>query len=465
MPEVEKYQVLALGSGGAGKFIAWTMAKGGHKTAMVERRALGGACPNVACLPSKNIIFSAKVAALAARGREFGLDIGSLQINMAKVQRRKREMVEGLHQMHVDLTRQSGAELIMGEACFVGPRTVEIALNGGGTRRIVGEKVFLALGSRASLPEVPGLAEAKPMTHIEALDLDRLPEHLIVIGGGYVGLELSQAMRRFGSKVTIIEAGAQLAGREDPDVSAAVLDLFHDEGIEVLLGTELLRVEGSSGDKVTVHVRQQSGDHALLATDILVAAGRMANADGIGLEQTGVELDAHGYIKVDERLQTSAPNVWAMGDCAGSPQFTHVAEDDFRIVYSNLTGGNRTTRGRLVPFCMFTDPELARVGMNEIEARRDGIEYRIAKLPMTSVLRTRTVSEPRGFMKMLVARDSDQILGFSAFGFEASEPMAVVQTAMFARLPYTEMRNMIFTHPTMAEGLGGLLGQIKGAQT
>jgi pyruvate/2-oxoglutarate dehydrogenase complex dihydrolipoamide dehydrogenase (E3) component len=434
---------------------------------MVERRALGGACPNVACLPSKNIIYSAKVISLARRGAEFGLKTPSLSVDMETVQRRKRLMVEGLHQMHVDATTKSGAELIMGNARFVAPRTVEIDLNSGGKRTIFADRVFLDLGSRASIPDLPGLTAAKPMTHVEALDLERLPEHLIVLGGGYVGLELSQAIRRLGSQVTVIEAAPQLASREDPDVGAALKDLFVDEGIEVLLETKVGQIEGRSGDNLRVHVNDRNGKRTIEGTDLLAATGRTANTDGIGLELTGVQLDPHGFIKVNERLQTTSDNIWATGDCAGSPQFTHVAFDDFRIVHDNLNGGSRTTRNRLIPFCMFTDPELARVGRNESEAQHAGIEYRMVKMPMAAVLRTRTVSEPRGLMKMLIAKDSDKILGFTAMGFEASEQMVAVQTAMLGHLPYTVLRDAILTHPTMSEGLTELLANVpaKGART
>jgi pyruvate/2-oxoglutarate dehydrogenase complex dihydrolipoamide dehydrogenase (E3) component len=459
--EVEKYEILVLGSGEAGKYLAWAMANEGHRTAMVERKWLGGSCPNIACLPSKNLIYSARVASLARRAAEFGLQMDSLTINMAGVQQRKRAMVEAEHQLHAKRTADAGIELIMGGGRFIAPKTVEVALNDGGSRRIFGERAFLVLGSRATVPNIPGLAAAHPMTHIEALDLDRLPEHLIVIGGGYIGLELSQAMRRFGSRVTVIETGPQLAGREDPDVAAALLNLFHDEGIDVLLGTVVARVEGLSGDKVSLQVKDIKGDRIVEGTDLLVTTGRAANTNAIGLEQAGIELDEHGFIKVNERLETTAPNVWAMGDCAGSPQFTHAAYNDFRIVHENLNGGNRTTRNRLVPFCMFTDPELARVGLNESEAKRDRIEYRVAQLPMANVLRTHTIAEPRGFMKMLIGKESDEIVGFTAFGIEASELMAAVQTAMVGRLPYTVLRDAIFAHPTISEGLVFLLGQIQ----
>ena len=286
---------------------------------MVERGLLGGACPNVACLPSKNIVYSAKVISLARRGAEFGLKTESLSVDMKTVQRRKRRMVEELHQMHADLTKASGAELIMGNARFVAPRTVEIDLKSGGKRTISGDRVFLDLGSRAAMPELPGLRAANPMTHVELLDLDRLPGHLIVLGGGYVGLELSQAMRRLGAQVTVIEAGPQLASHEDPDVGAALRDLFVDEGIEVLLGTEVRQVDGRSGDRIRVHVNNGNDKRTIEGTDLLVATGRTANTDGIGLDLTGVQLDEHGYIKVNDRLETTSANIWAMGDCAGSP--------------------------------------------------------------------------------------------------------------------------------------------------
>jgi pyruvate/2-oxoglutarate dehydrogenase complex dihydrolipoamide dehydrogenase (E3) component len=376
---------------------------------------------------------------------------------MDGVQARKRAMVDGLRELHLERYRVSGAELIMGEACFVGDRTVEVELGDGGRRRMRGDRVFLNLGTHATVPDVPGLAAARPMTHVELLDLERLPEHLIVIGGGYVGLELAQAMRRFGARVTVIEAGAQLAGREDPDVGAALLELFGDEGITVHVQTQVRSVEGESGGGVRVITDAPDGELVVEGSDLLVAVGRTPNTEGVGLEQAGVELTETGYIAVDERLATTAENVWAMGECAGSPQFTHVAFDDFRVVFDQLHGGSRTTTDRLLAYVMFTDPELAHVGLNESEARRRGLEYRLLTMPMGAVLRTRTLSEPRGFMKMLIAAATDEILGFTVFGVEASELLAAVQTAMVGRLPFTELRRAIYVHPTIAEGLTFLL--------
>jgi pyruvate/2-oxoglutarate dehydrogenase complex dihydrolipoamide dehydrogenase (E3) component len=460
MAEPERVENLIIGSGESGKYLAWTLAKSGQRTAVVERRLVGGSCPNIACLPSKNLIHSAKVASLARRGEEFGLETGPVRTDMRGVQRRRRAMVENLIQVHHDRYRASGAELVMGEARFTGEKTVEVRLNAGGTRAISGARVFLNVGTRATVPDVPGLAASKPLTHIEALELDRLPGHLVVLGGGYVGLELAQAFRRFGAPVTVIERGPQLAAQEDPEFGDALAKLFRDEGAEVLFGTKVLEVAGQSGRELRLTLAEGTVTRTLEATDLLVATGRTANTGSLGLEETGVELDPRGFIKVSERLETTARGIWAMGDCAGSPLFTHVAYDDFRIVRDNLAGGNRTTRGRLVPFCMFTDPELARVGLNETQAKAAGVPYRVARMPLAAVLRTRTLSEPRGLLKVLVERDSDRILGFAALGAEASELLAAVQTAMVGMLPYPVLRDALYAHPTMAEGLNFLLASV-----
>jgi pyruvate/2-oxoglutarate dehydrogenase complex dihydrolipoamide dehydrogenase (E3) component len=461
MPEHEHFNVLILGSGFGGKLLAWHLAQSGRRTAVVERRWIGGSCPNIACLPSKNEIWSARIAHQARHAAQFGTVItGAVATDMAKVRQRKRNMVEREIELHLHNYRTSGAELIMGSGRFVAPKTLEVRLNDGGTRVLAGDQVFLNIGTHAAIPAVPGLAAAGPLTHIEALELDYLPSHLVVLGGGYVGLELAQAYRRFGSRVSVIESGPQLMSREDPDVADEMRRRLSEEGIQFLLQTDTIRVEGRSGNEVSLTVRTASGEQKIAGSDILAAAGRVPNTAGIGLEEIGVELNAHGYIRVNDRLETTAPNIWAIGECAGSPQFTHVSIDDFRIIRDNLAGANRSTRGRLVPYCMFTEPPLARVGLSEREAQQQGIVTRLARLPMSGVRRTATTGETQGFMKVLVGGSDDRILGFTMIGAEAGEVMAVVQTAMLADLPYPRLRDAILAHPTMAEGLASLFDNV-----
>src|ERR1700730_17807956 len=356
MSRPEHFEMLIIGSGEGGKYLAWHMAKSGHRTAVVERRLIGGSCPNTNCLPSKNEILSAKVADLVHPARGLGTVTAPTATDMKQVQARKRGMVEDMIAKHLDLYKASGAELIMGTARFISPKTTEVELNDGGTRLLTGDRLALNLGTHATIPDIPGLVAAEPLTNVELLELDRLPDHLIVLGGGYVGLELAQAYRRFGSSVSILEAGPQLAGREDLAVGEAVLEMLHDDGIEVHLGIKVLCVQGRSGQTVSLQMRTPAGDQTVEGSDLLVAARRTPNIDGIGLDLAGVVLDDRGYIAVNDRLETSAPDVWAIGEAAGSPQFTHVSFDDFRIISANLNGGNRTKRDRLHSSSAFTQP-------------------------------------------------------------------------------------------------------------
>jgi len=456
----EEYELLVLGSGAAGKLLSWTLAKAGMKTAVVERKYVGGSCPNIACLPSKNVIHSAKVVSYFRRGEEFGIHRDNSKTNIAAVIERKRKMVAGLVDAHLDLYQKSGSELIMGSGRFVAPKAIEVKSADGRIRLLHGKHVVINTGTHATIDATPGLPEAMPLTHIEALELDRTPEHLLVLGGGFVGLEFAQAMRRFGSRVTVIDRNARLVHREDKDVSDALLELFRDEGIDVVTSTRITRVQGKSGESVKVTAQRDGSELVLEGTHLLVAAGRTPNTKGIGLEVAGVETTDRGYIKVNERLETTAPDVWAAGECAGSPHFTHISENDFHVVHDNILGGHRVTTGRQVPFCMFTDPEFARVGLSETEARERGVPYRLAKIPFAVVFRAQTLSETRGFMKALIDTRSDRILGFSAFGVEGGEIMATVQVAMTAGLPYTALRDTIFAHPTAAEGLIQLFSNV-----
>jgi pyruvate/2-oxoglutarate dehydrogenase complex dihydrolipoamide dehydrogenase (E3) component len=456
----EEYDLVDLGSGAGSKLTAWTLAKQGKRVAVIERKYIGGSCPNIACLPSKNIVHSAKVASYFRRAEEFGIDTKGFAVNMSVVRDRKRKMVSSLIDVHRDNYKRSGAELILGSGRFIGPKTLEATLPDGTRRRLRGANVIIGTGTHAALEPIPGLADAQPLTHVEALELDEIPEHLLVIGGGYVGLELSQAMRRFGSRVSVIDRNDRLAHREDEDVTDAIRSLFEDEAIDIVLNARAKAISGKSGKSVRIVIEQKGVEKTLDGTHLLVAAGRTPNTEGIGLELAGVELTDRGYVKVNERLETTAPGVWAVGEVAGSPQFTHISVDDFRVVFNSLTGGNRVTTCRQVPFCLFTDPEFARIGLSEKEAKARGISYRLFKIPMEGVLRTRTLSETRGFLKALVETDGDRILGFAAFGVDAGEIMSSVQIAMIAGLPYTALRDAILAHPTLLEGLGPLFSSV-----
>jgi pyruvate/2-oxoglutarate dehydrogenase complex dihydrolipoamide dehydrogenase (E3) component len=459
----EDYDLVILGGGTGSTVAAWTFASEGKRVGVVDSKYLGGSCPNIACLPSKNIIHSAKVASYIRRSKEFGIAHGGFTVDMAGVRERKRKMVRGLNEMYQENYRKTGAEFIRGTGRFMAPKTVEVTLPDGTIRRLRGENVIVNTGTRATLEPIPGPIEAMPLTHIEALELDHVPEHLLVVGGGYVGIELSQAMRRFGSRVTVVDRNQRLMQKEDLDVCDALRSLLEDEGIDVHLNVQIKRVSGKSGQDVSMVVAQDGAETVIEGTHVLVALGRTPNTEGLGLELAGVELTDRGYIRVNERLQTTALGVWAIGEVAGSPQFTHISLDDFRVDHANITGGNRVTTGRQVPYCLFTDPELARVGLNEMEADARNVSYRLFKAPMAANLRARTLSETRGFLKALVETDNDCIIGFTVFGVGAGEIMSTVQIAMIAGQPYTALRDAVLTHPTLVEGLTHLFSEVPSA--
>jgi pyruvate/2-oxoglutarate dehydrogenase complex dihydrolipoamide dehydrogenase (E3) component len=457
MASEERVPNLILGGGEAGKWLSWELARQGQPVVVVERGLIGGSCPNIACLPSKNVIRSAGVANYVRHAGDYGARVSGFAIEMEQVRARKRAMVAAQVAAHRERFAMPHDTFVLAEGRFVGPRVIEAKLAAGGTRRFAADRVFLDLGTRATIPDIPGLRDAAPLTHVEALELGRLPEHLIVLGAGYVGVELAQAFRRFGSKVTMLARDTQLLGREDSDVADALRAIFDREGIVMRFGATTVAVDGKSGQRVRARIATSTRDEMIEGSDLLVATGRTPNTAGIGLEEAGIARDTAGYIRVDEHLQTTAPGVWAMGECAGSPKFTHVAFDDFRVVRDALAGKPRSTRGRLVPYCIFTDPELAHVGLDEATAKQRGIATRVARMPMSGVLRAIAVGDTLGFMKMLIDPDTDKILGFTMLGAGAGEVVAVVQTAMLANLPYTALRDAVITHPTMAEGLTLLL--------
>ena len=450
---VEEFDLVILGGGTGSTIAAWTFAGKGQRVAVVDRKYVGGSCPNIACLPSKNIIHSAKVASYFRRSEEFGIARRDFTVDMSGVRKRKRDMVSSLNGVYLGNYKNTGGEFILGSGRFVAPKTLEVTLPDGKTRRLHGTNVIVSTGTRAAVDGVPGLAEAQPLTHIEALELDELPKHLIVLGGGYIGAEFAQAMRRFGSQVTVVSRDPRLLHREDEDVTDGLRELFEAEGVELVFNAPIKQVSGKSGQSVSVTLVQNGAERTITGSHVLAALGRIPNTKDIGLEAAGVAVRDDGYLQVDERLATTSPGVWAIGEVAGSPQFTHISVDDFRVVHDSLTGGKYVTTGRVVPFCLFTDPEFARIGLSEKEARAKGMRCRLFKVPMEAVLRALTLSETRGFLKALVEVDSDRILGFTAFGVGAAEIMTAVQIAMNAGLPYTTLRDTILTHPTLVEGL------------
>jgi probable pyridine nucleotide-disulfide oxidoreductase len=454
---IEHFDILVFGGGKAGKTLAMDQARAGRRVAVIEAGMIGGSCINIACIPSKALIRSAEIAGLVAHAGRFGTVVEGTQLDMGRVAARTAEVVSDMVSFNHNAFDASGLELVLGWGRFVEPRVIEV-FSEVGVRRLTGDRVYLNLGTKASIPKIAGLLEAEPMTHIEALKLSELPERLVLIGGGYIGMEMAQAFRRLGSAVVVLEAGPRLAAREDDDVAVAIGSLFEEQGIQVVTNARDLRVAGVSGRYVEI----TTGDGQIISgTHLLVATGRTPMTANIGLEIAGVDLDDRGFIKVDETLQTSVPGIWAMGEVAGSPMFTHASLDDFRVAKSRIAGGDRTTEGRLVPYCVFIEPEFARVGLSEKDAKHLGTPYRLAKLPMDVVPRARTMSARKGFMKCLISAKTDDILGFSMLGERAGEVMTILQTAMLGRVPFTVLRDAILAHPTVAEGLNMLFDAVR----
>ncbi len=462
MDATETFDLLVVGGGKGGKTLAVQRAKAGQRVAMVERAMIGGSCINVACIPTKTLVHAAKVADLARRAGEFGIRIGFEGADPAGVRRRRDAVVAQMVGRNQALFDQSGMDLVLGTARFVAPRTVAVALAGGGRRTLTAATVVVNTGTRPAPPpaDVPGLAAAAPLDSTTVQRLETLPEHLIVLGGGYIGCEFAQLVRRLGSRVTVVDRNVRFLPREDADIGAAALAIFGEDGIDVRLAAEVERIEGVSGESVRLTLRTPAGSGTVEGSHLLLALGRVPNTDGLGVEAAGIALDDRGFIRVDEHLATTAPGTYAAGDVAGSPQFTHASLDDFRILAANLDGGRRSTRGRLIPYTLFIDPELGRVGLTEESARRAGHDVRVARLPAAAIPRAVTLGETRGLLKAVVDRASDRILGASILAPGGGEVMAVVQVAMQAGVTATALRDTIFAHPTLAESLGDLFARL-----
>jgi pyruvate/2-oxoglutarate dehydrogenase complex dihydrolipoamide dehydrogenase (E3) component len=452
------YDAVVIGSGQAGTPLSAALAAAGWRTALIERAHVGGTCVNVGCTPTKTMVASARVAYLSRRSADYGVHAGAVRLDQPEVRRRKQAVVERFRDG--SLKRLEGTpnlDLLSGDARFDGPRSVEVRLTAGGTRRLKGAKFFINTGCRPSRLAVEGAGAIDVLDSSSIMELGTTPEHLIVLGGGYIGLEFGQMFRRFGSRVTVVQRGARLLSREDPDVADAVASLLREDGLEIHLETSAARVERSAGGGVRATLRGPSGELRLEGSHLLAAAGRVPNTEGLNLAAAGVAVDAIGFVKADERLETSAPGIYALGDVKGGPAFTHISYDDFRILRSNLLeGGRAVTTGRLVPYTVYIDPQLGRVGLTESEARAQGRKIRVARMPMAWVARAIEMDETRGFMKAIVDAETGLILGCAVLGVEGGEIMSQLQIAMMGKVPYPVMKEAIFAHPTLAESLNNL---------
>jgi pyruvate/2-oxoglutarate dehydrogenase complex dihydrolipoamide dehydrogenase (E3) component len=454
----QHYDAVVIGAGQAGVPLSQALAGSGRSTALIEREHVGGTCINVGCTPTKTMVASAKAAYIDRRSAEYGVHNGPVSVDMREVRRRKRAMVDSFRASNLRrIEAAEGLDLISGEASFAGQRTLAVSTNEGEALELVADNIFINAGARRANPPIEGLDSVPTLNSTSIMELGELPEHLLVLGGSYVGLEFAQMFRRFGSEVTVVQRGRQLMGREDSDVAEAVAEILREDGIEILLGTQTQSAAQDDNGKILLTVDTSEGERPLEGTHLLVAAGRPPNTETLNLGAAGIETDRRGFIEANERLETSAEGVWALGDVKGGPAFTHISYDDFRIIRTNLLeGGSATITNRQVPYTMFIDPQLGRVGLTEQEARDQGLDVLVAKIPMSYVSRAVELGETRGLMKAVVDAETGQILGCAVLGVEGGEIMAMIQIAMLGKMPYTVLRNAVFAHPTLAESLNTL---------
>lgn len=457
MTASKHYDAIVIGSGQGGNPLSMALARANLRTALIERSHVGGTCINEGCTPTKTMVASGRVAYLARRAADYGVRIGPMSVDIQKVRQRKRDIVNSFRsgiQRRIEAT--SNLELVFGEASFSSSKSIIVRSKDGDERTVSADRIFINAGTRASRPKLEGLEQIAYLDNVSVMELGEIPNHLLVLGGGYIGLEFGQLFRRLGSKVSVIQSRTQLLAGEDPDVAEEVTKILRQDGVEIFLATKAARVE-EAGGVISLQVSNQSKSATLTGSHLLVATGRVPNSDTLNLHSAGVETDNRGFIRVNDRLETTAKAIYALGDIKGGPAFTHISYDDFRILRANLLENKEaSTKDRQVPYCLFIDPQLGRVGITESEARAQGRKIRVAKLPMTSVARALEVDETRGFIKAVVDAETNQILGAAVLGIEGGEIMSMLETAMMGKLPYTALRDATYAHPTLAESLNSL---------
>jgi pyruvate/2-oxoglutarate dehydrogenase complex dihydrolipoamide dehydrogenase (E3) component len=459
------YDAIVIGSGQAGTPLSTALAQAGLHTILIERKHVGGTCVNEGCTPTKTMVASGRVAYLARRAADYGVHTGRITIDLQKVRQRKRDIVDSFRsRSQLRMEKAPHLELVFGDARFAGPKSVEVRLKDGSQRVLSAKNIFINVGTRAAHPRLDGLDSIRFLDNVSIMELDSVPEHLLILGGGYIGLEFGQLFRRFGSRVTIIQSAGQLLNREDPDIADEVAKILRQDGVEIVLGAKATRVNRSDGT-IRLQVQQAGNSTTLVGSHLLVATGRVPNSDTLNLGVAGIQTNDHGFIQVNDRLETTANGVYALGDVKGGPAFTHISYDDFRIIRANLLEKKTASiANRLVPYTLFIDPQLGRVGLTETEAHAQNRNIRVAKLPMTSVARALEVDETRGFMKAIVDSETNQILGAAVLGIEGGEVMSALEVAMMGKLPYTALRDGVFAHPTLVESLNNLFMAMDGNQ-